>query len=102
MLSAVQMSGGYVTSSGLPTSSSYASSKLACAALLTLPYGTGGNPIGLALNGQLIDVVRTAARSFEPRAAKQSRAARCARPSCTHLSDPPRWAKPAPCWRASP
>jgi hypothetical protein len=58
-LAAVQTSGGYVSPFGLPSSSSYASSKLACAAMpVPLPYGTGGNPIGLAYNGQLIDVVR--------------------------------------------
>jgi hypothetical protein len=58
-LAAVQTSGGYVSPFGLPSSSSYASSQLACAAMpVPLPYGTGGNPIGLAYNGQLIDVVR--------------------------------------------
>ena len=62
-LAAVQTSGGYVSSYGLPPSTSYTSSKVVCASGITLPYGTGGNAIGLTYNGQLIDTVRRAARA---------------------------------------
>ena len=61
MLAAVQTSGGYASPFGLPASASYLSSKLVCGAAPVLPYGTGGNPIALTYNGQVIDVVRAPA-----------------------------------------
>jgi hypothetical protein len=80
----VQVSGGYVSSFGLPGSASYASSKLVCGAS-TLPTGTGGNPIALAYNGQVIDTVR--APSTRVRALSQQSWAACLC-KCAHAALP--------------
>ena len=60
-LSALQAAGGYVSPFGYPSSTSYATNKVSSmCGVTTLPMGTGGNPIALTLNGQVIDVVRVA------------------------------------------
>ena len=61
-LSALQAAGGYVSPFGYPSSTSYATNKVSTmCGVTTLPMGTGGNPIALTMNGQVIDVVRAAA-----------------------------------------
>ena len=58
-LAVLQAAGGYVSPFGYPSSTSYASNKVsAMCGMATLPSGSGGNPIALTMNGQVIDVVR--------------------------------------------
>ena len=62
-LSMVQAARGYVSPFGFPSSASYASNKVSTmCGVTTLPTGSGGNPIALTMNGQVIDVVRAALR----------------------------------------
>jgi len=58
-LSVLQAAGAYVSPFGYPSSTSFASNKVATmCGLTTLPTGSGGNPIALTMNGQVIDAVR--------------------------------------------
>ena len=59
-LSAVQVAGGYVGPFGYPASASFASNRVSnMCGMTSLPRGSGGNPIALTMNGQVIDTVRT-------------------------------------------
>jgi hypothetical protein len=59
----VQAAGGYVSPFGFPSSTSFATNKVSTmCGTTTLPMGSGGNPIALTMNGQVIDVVRAAPR----------------------------------------
>jgi hypothetical protein len=63
-LSKVQNLNGAVTAFGYPSATSFASEKVASLCnTMGLPMGNGGNAIGLAYNGQLIDAVRARARA---------------------------------------
>jgi len=58
-LSVLQAAGGYVSPFGYPSSTSFTGNNVsAMCGMTTLPGGTGGNPIALTQNGQVIDVVR--------------------------------------------
>ena len=62
-LSVLQAAGGYVSPFGYPSSTSFSTNKVSAMCGATskpLPMGSGGNPIALTMNGQVIDVVRAA------------------------------------------
>ena len=64
-LSVLQAAGAYVSPFGYPSSTSYATNKVSTmCGLTTLPTGSGGMPIALSMNGQVIDVVRAATARF--------------------------------------